>query len=145
MAKFILLLSKQIYYRRYDRLFAIFFIAWTVSASVSPAWAEPEAEPAEDWAALSDEQLAAKMAAARTDLLELRQQRHQARQAIEANNEEARAIIHEMNELRRQLREKNAELEALLAEDDRFEEWGEAEMVRAEELRALEAELRERQ
>lgn len=141
MAKIILLLSENINYARCIRFFAVFFTAWIVSVSTNMVWAEPEAEPAEDWAALSDEQLAEKMATARTDLLELRQQRHQARQAIEANNEEARAIIHEMNELRRQLREKNAELEALLAEDERFAEWGNREQELAHAVQTLQKEM----
>ena len=96
-------------------------------------------------AELSDEQLAEKMEMARAELLQLRSRRHQARQALEANNETARAIIQEMNELRRQLREKNAELEALLVEDERFAEWAKTETSLAEMIRSSTIELQRRE
>ena len=95
-------------------------------------------------AELSDEQLAEKRQQARSDLLELRRRRHQARLSVQANNEKARAIEQEMNDLRRQLREKNAELEAVMNEDERFEEWREAEHELVRTLRALDEEMSSR-
>ncbi len=94
-------------------------------------------DTAEALAQLSDEQLDVKMQTARKELIELRNQRHHARQDLAANDEDARAIVEEMNELRRQLREKNAELEALMDEDERFAEWRDAEQELAGLLRAL--------
>lgn len=140
-----LLLRGDISYVNRGRLVSAVFLALIVCGTAHLARGESAGKTSDDWAALSDEALAEKMEMARAELLQLRSRRHQARQALEANNETARAIIQEMNELRRQLREKNAELEALLVEDERFAEWSETEASLAEMIRSSTVELQRRE
>lgn len=85
--------------------------------------ADAESAPDEELEALKEQRAAllAELAAVRRDIFHLRR-------SIEAEDEQARELVHEMNELRRTLREKNAELEEVIGEQEEFRKLNEREM-----------------
>ncbi len=69
-------------------------------------------------------------------LIAVRREAYQRRQSVEAG-ESARALVGEMNELRRQLREKNGQLEALVAADGIWADLRRQELELQQKLRDL--------
>ncbi len=101
-------------------------------------------EEASRWAGLSLDELKEALVETRSELVSVRRERQQLRYELEQNDEGARMLIAEMNELRRRLQEMNQELNAHINADERFSRTASKEHAAITRLHEIEKELVQR-
>lgn len=134
------------------RLFVATLFALSVTYPATEAVAENDSpdvtqSPANEggWVDTSLEDLEEALAEARAELVAARRERIQVSHDLQQNDEKARELLAEMDELRRRLNEKELEWKAWLAEQEEISKLERLEEKKLRKLRELTAVIEDRQ